>query len=648
MKRNRFNFRTKLLLSTIPTMVVIMAVVTIVSLFMASRGLMSQQKKNMAMIVQKTSTELDAWLADRERDASLFSENGVFQAACRGERLEEAQKRLISYHKLSPIYENLFLADANGKIFMDSIGGKSVGIEVGKLPAYSVNVEEARQGKVWVGEMHASPATGRPVSLITAPILDGGKLIGMVGTPIEWFAFSDIFIARSKIGETGYIFMLDKDGLTFAHPDRNQILKTKISGFDWGRKILEEKNGTIEYTWNGIDKIASFSNRNKKGWIVAAAMQKSELMESLGQLARISALCTLGAIALMVFIIWLPTRSAFRIISRTVKGLEESSTQVATASGQVSYSSQHLAEGASEQAAAIEQTSSALEEISSMTKQNALNANEANQLMGQAAQVVERANQSMSGLTTAIGEISRASEETQKIVKTIDEIAFQTNLLALNAAVEAARAGEAGAGFAVVAEEVRALALKASEAAKNTANLIERTVSKVKDGSQLVQKTNGEFEDVFSTVGKSGALVGEIASASDEQARGIEEVNRAVMEMDKVVQRNAASAEESASASEELGAQAEQMKNFVSNLVNLIGGKGNGKSLARQGGNRERGISGKTSVHAYVKPENERRRLEAKADERSKRSLPAKKGAAGREIRPDQVVSIDKDGFDEF
>ncbi len=264
-------------------------------------------------------------------------------------------------------------------------------------------------------------------------------------------------------------------------------------------------------------------------------------------------------------------RSIIRPINRAISGLDEASDQVASASGQVSSASQQLAEGSSEQAASLEETSSALEEVTSMTKQNADNAIQANRLMMESSTIVNQANQTMADLTTSMNEISRASEETQKIIKTIDEIAFQTNLLALNAAVEAARAGEAGAGFAVVADEVRNLAMRAAEAAKNTAALIEGTVRKIKEGNQLVEKTNQDFQQVSASVTKSGELVGEIAAASQEQAQGIGEVNTAVAEMDKVVQQNAANAEESAAAAEEMNAQAEQMKEYVGELVKLVG-----------------------------------------------------------------------------
>jgi methyl-accepting chemotaxis protein len=178
----------------------------------------------------------------------------------------------------------------------------------------------------------------------------------------------------------------------------------------------------------------------------------------------------------------------------------------------------------------------------------------------------------MDKLTHAMEDISKASEETSKIIKTIDEIAFQTNLLALNAAVEAARAGEAGAGFAVVADEVRNLALRAAKAAKSTETLIQGTTRKVKEGSQLVNTTNEAFSQVNVSTEKVVHLVAEIAAASREQAQGISQVNQGVAQMDKVIQQNAANAEESASASEEMNGQAHAMKNMVIELVALLNG----------------------------------------------------------------------------
>lgn len=277
------------------------------------------------------------------------------------------------------------------------------------------------------------------------------------------------------------------------------------------------------------------------------------------------------AVVLALALGFLITRSLTRTISRIVSSLSDGSSQVSAAASQVSAASQSLAQGASEQAASLEETSSSLEEMASMTRSNAENARQADQLMEETAKVVEQADRSMKGLVTAMEEVSQASQDTAKIIKTIDEIAFQTNLLALNAAVEAARAGEAGAGFAVVADEVRALAMRAAEAAKTTANLIETTLSKVNEGSELVSKTAEAFAQVAGSSEKVKELVAEIAAASREQAEGVDQVNKAVAEMNKVTQQVAANAEESAGAAEELNAQSEAMKGVVAELVALVG-----------------------------------------------------------------------------
>jgi methyl-accepting chemotaxis protein len=279
----------------------------------------------------------------------------------------------------------------------------------------------------------------------------------------------------------------------------------------------------------------------------------------------------LGVVLAILFGLFIG-RSITQPINRSIAGLSKGAEQVSSSSGQVSAASQSLAEGSSQQASALEETSASIEEMASMTSQNAENANSANTLMTETSRVVGDAEASMQSLTKAMREITASSEDMARIIKTIDEIAFQTNLLALNAAVEAARAGEAGAGFAVVADEVRNLAMRSAESAKNTANLIDESITRIKNGSEIVTRTNEAFGRVTTNAKKVGDLVGEIAAASHEQAQGVSQISKAIAEMDKVVQLNAANAEESASAAGELNAQAVGMKEHVGKLISLVKG----------------------------------------------------------------------------
>ena len=271
---------------------------------------------------------------------------------------------------------------------------------------------------------------------------------------------------------------------------------------------------------------------------------------------------------------FLLSRSLTRQILRLASALGINSEEVAESARQVSVTSQMLAEGASEQAASLEETAASLEELTAMTGSNAEQAAATKTLADQTRAAAEAGASDMGGMSAAMDAIKASGDNIAKIIKTIDEIAFQTNLLALNAAVEAARAGEAGAGFAVVAEEVRSLAQRSAQAARETAEKIEDSIQKSQRGVALSGQVSVRLNEIVDKARKMNTLVADIANGSNEQKTGIGQISIAVSEMDKVTQQNAAGAEESASASEELSNQAATLRDTLSRLLDLVGAPG--------------------------------------------------------------------------
>ncbi|PKN18622.1 MAG: methyl-accepting chemotaxis protein [Deltaproteobacteria bacterium HGW-Deltaproteobacteria-6] len=526
---------------------------------------------NMANLVVQEEMKIAAQIAvnDSVIQAAVANNQGRKDSA---EAAKAAAELTALIRQSGNEYETIYIAGTDGKIFADGVEGKYKGIDVSDRNY----IQTAKSGKVNSGAVMLSKLTGKPVLMSGAPVYSKSKeLIGVVGTAVNADFLVDK-VAGTKLGKTGYGFAVDKTGSVIAHPKKEFILALNAleqEGMkEFSKKMVAGETGSEPYTFKGVKKMAGFAPVPLAGWGICITQDYNEFMAPAYHLMGV--ILVIGIIFLVIAVVSVSffARGIALPIGHVANDLGDASEQVAAASSQVAAASQSLAEGASEQASALEETSSSLEEMSSMTKQNADNAAQARALMGEAKQIVERVDGQMKNMVTAIQEVTRSSEETGKIIKTIDEIAFQTNLLALNAAVEAARAGEAGAGFAVVADEVRNLALRAADAAKNTSNLIENTIVTVKNSRDLTQKTQDAFKENMEIAGKISQLVDEIAAASSEQAVGIGQIGKAVAEMDKVVQQTAANAEESASAAEEMNAQAEQMNGYVTNLLTIVDG----------------------------------------------------------------------------
>jgi len=305
---------------------------------------------------------------------------------------------------------------------------------------------------------------------------------------------------------------------------------------------------------------------------IVAAKADVKHMNSLTMLVQLTFVAFAALMTLVLSVLgWYVSRSITRPVNSAVSHLSEVANVTGAASSEVAQSSQTLASGASEQAASLEQTSSSLEEIAGMTRQNAEHTGQARATAGQARTLAGQGGEAMERMQAAIAAIKSSADQTARIIRTIDEIAFQTNLLALNAAVEAARAGDAGKGFAVVAEEVRSLAQRSAAAARDTNGIIEESQEKAELGVKTAEEVASVLTHIVDSVQQVEDLVKEVSQASREQADAVQQVNQAVAQMDQLTQGNAASAEQTAAASQELSSQSHMLIAIVDDLRALVG-----------------------------------------------------------------------------
>jgi methyl-accepting chemotaxis protein len=403
------------------------------------------------------------------------------------------------------------------------------------------------------------------------------------------------------------VLLQDKGSLAEADKEAQSVLAA-LRSISNSADLLPERRDEVKQVLTSFPDLADRSTRTYSAMIAAGANLPADLQSSAMRLASnnktieaalralqenisadfraefsaVKAVTTLqlriesvlfGLIALVVApIIFMTVRQMNRALTQVTSSLAQTAEQMANAANQASSASQSMAGQASEQAASLEETAAASEEITAMTRKNADSSKKAAEMMRTVDDQVKDGNRAIDHMKSSMEEIKSSSGKIKKIIKVIDEIAFQTNILALNAAVEAARAGEAGMSFAVVAEEVRNLAQRSAQAAKDTAALIEESIATSNGGNAKLTQVATVIGSITNSASEVKDLVDEVNAGSQEQARGIQQIAQSLAAMDQSTQNSAANAEESAAASEEMSAHAQSLNRIVDELRSLVGG----------------------------------------------------------------------------
>lgn len=634
-----FNFRdlklrNKLLLAIIPITVISIFIILAIFSRSASNNIIALQNSLMNQVVDQSMDALDSWLEERTNFIEVLAENETFVAACQGEKLDEAQDLLKYLLKKLPMYENIFLADPEGQIFLIAMGNAGE-LNLSEIELFKISVTKNHQGETWIGDAGKSPVTGRPVSLITSPIYDNNRnMIGIMGTPVELTVFSEKFISKTTVGKTGYLYMLNSEGVPLAHPEAKNIMNDNFKDFEFVKEILSKNNGDIRYQFEGRPKIAYFHQHPERKWIIVATDFEDEYLAPIRQMNMLSGGLAIIAIAVISIITWLISNFVSKMTMQLVETVKEiamgrgdltqrfniqrndeigqlanwfnkfieklheiisqvkmNTEEVASATNEINATSMQMAAGAEEQSSQVNEVATAIQEMSAAIVQSSQNASQTAEIskrtvskadeglknMGLTQQSMENIVVSSAKTNDLVSSLSNRTDQIGEIIQVIDDIADQTNLLALNAAIEAARAGEQGRGFAVVADEVRKLAERTTKATKEIGN----TIKVIQDDTQSAAES---MHEVTSVIDEGKTAIVQTAEVLKEIVQGVNNAMDMIQQIASATEQQSAGAEEisknvhsissvaseSASGAEQLAVTTGALSRQTENLQELV------------------------------------------------------------------------------
>lgn len=568
------SLRRKLLIPTAIIFIICLGASNLFSYLNSKSAYEKLTNQQMLQTAAAISVQVDTFIKDIMLNFVYWSEDATMVAVVQGllgeSVVDAANALLLKIKKDYGYYEQMMVADLSGTVIAASqadMRGASI--------AGNLSFTQALKGKMYLSEVRKHPESKHPVFSISSPLKLNGDIAGVVLGIADLNYFNRRFIASARVGNRGYAFLTNKEGLIIASPHDAHIFSKTIRP-DAGKPFAREKN-IIRHMQEGKEMISAFHHYDYLGWNIGVSIEAGEVTAPLKRIGSVNLLIALMSILLALALLTWLILSLLAPVSRVVMGMTGLGKELGSVSDEVLSSSRSMAGSSERQAAAVENSSASLQKISAMIQQNAAHAGHADSIVKESEKIMSLAAASIRQLNGSMEEISKASSETRDIISTIDNIAFQTNLLALNAAVEAARAGDAGAGFGVVANEVKNLAMRVTGAARNTAAIIKETVEKIDAGSETVTAASKYFQKLTESSAAVGNLVLEISENSAAQSRGIVQMNAAVADTESIVRENTAHADASLRISQKMKHQAENMEDFVRELEKLMGNSSSGK-----------------------------------------------------------------------